>query len=234
MKRCPQCQNVYGDDIQFCLNDGAALVEETAPEMNYDDDDEATIIRHDPIIVDVGRAHEPVYQTPPTVASRPTIIVEKERHTGKYLLFLIVGLLLGGALVLTGLLIARNSNRNDNPANVKINNKNQAEKVTVSNQNSNANTTANLLQSNVNAVEASTVHEGKTSADDADFNGRVITLNAYVRAAPSKTAAEVTILPKDDRLKIGARANPNSPWYQVTCEHGITGWMHGDTIEFTD
>lgn len=235
MKRCPQCSSVYSDETQFCLNDGAVLVEEVAAETSFNDDEEATIIRHDPIIVDVGQANEPVYENVPIAPNRPTIIVEKERNTGKYLLFLIVGLILGGGLVLAGLFIARNYSQNENVANVSINNKNQPEKVAVSNQNINAATpNANFLQSNANTIEANTVHAEKSSADDADFNGRVITLNAYVRSAPSKTSAQISILPKDDRLKIGDRANPNSPWYKVTCEHGIFGWMHGDTIEFTE
>lgn len=28
MKKCPQCAQVYGDDLNFCLNDGATLVNE--------------------------------------------------------------------------------------------------------------------------------------------------------------------------------------------------------------
>ncbi len=235
MKRCPQCSTVYGDETQFCLNDGSVLVEETAPEHNFNDDEEETIIRHDPIIVDVGTANQPTEQFNYQPANRPTIIVEKQRNTGKYLLFLIVGLILGGGLVLAGLLIARTFNQNDNTANVKTNNKNQTEKVTISNQNANAPTpNANSLLSNINALESNKIHEEKTSAADDEFNGRVITLNAYVRSAPSKFAAQVSILPKDDRIKIGERENPNSPWYKVTCEHGISGWMHGDTIEFTE
>ena len=72
----------------------------------------------------------------------------------------------------------------------------------------------------------------KTFSNDK-FNGRVIMLNAYVRSAPSKSANKVDILPMDDRINIERRENANSPWYYVTCEHGTSGWMHGDTIEFT-
>lgn len=235
MKRCPQCDTIYSDETQFCLNDGAVLVDEIAV-----DDDEDTIIRHHPITVDIPAA-QTHYQTAP-VANQPTIIVEKQRNTGKYLLFLIAGLLLGGGLVLATLLVARVLNR-DETADVKTNNKNQSERIVVSNQSLNSQTNAventnsqintNLAPNNANALEANKVHEEKTVADDDEFNGRVITVNAYLRAAPSKTASEISILPKDDRLKIGERENPNSPWYRVTCEHGESGWMHGDTIEFT-
>jgi hypothetical protein len=37
----------------------------------------------------------------------------------------------------------------------------------------------------------------------------------------------------NDRIDIIRRENENSPWYQIECEHGTGGWMHGDTIEFT-
>ncbi len=235
MKRCPQCDTIYSDETQFCLHDGAVLIDEIAA-----DDDEETIIRHHSITVDIPAAPTN-YQTFP-IANQPTIIVEKQRNTGKYLLFLIVGLLLGSGLVLATLLVARSINQ-DETANVKTNNKNQTERVTVSNQplnsqmnaveNINSQINANLALNNSNTLESNKVHEEKTVAADEDFNGRVITLNAYLRAAPSKTASEISILPKDDRLKIGERENPNSPWYRVTCEHGESGWMHGDTIEFT-
>ena len=237
MKRCPQCSTVYTDETQYCLNDGTVLVEENLPLPSESEFEEETIIRHDPIVVDFGTANQPTeqfnYQPAPPV-NQPTIIVERPRNTGKYLLFLIVGLVLGGGLVLATILVTRNYNQNENAANVKTNAKNQPEKVSVSNKIGNSQTNVNLAQNNVNSIESNKIHDKRTLADDDEFNGRVITLNAYVRSAPSKTSSQTAILPKDDRLKIGDRENPNSPWYQVTCEHGVSGWMHGDTIEFTN
>ncbi|MDQ2747233.1 MAG: SH3 domain-containing protein [Acidobacteriota bacterium] len=229
MKRCLQCQTAYPDETQYCLKDGAVLAEEA---MSNDDYEEETIIRHEPIIVDFGAEQPPTEQFNYQAAPRPTIIVEKQRNAGKYLLFLIAGLLMGGGLVLVGIFIARNFNQNNNAANVKPN-ENQSVKISVSNQNANSQTNVSGASNNTNTFESNTIHDERTSADDNDFNGRVITLNAYVRAAPSKTASQIAILPKDDRLKIGMRESPNSPWYQVVCEHGTSGWMHGDTIEFT-
>lgn len=234
MKKCPQCNNVYTDETQYCLNDGAVLVEENFPLPTEIEPEEDTIIRHDPIIVDFARQNDvPTeafnYQTAPP--NQPTIIVERQRNTGKYLLFLIIGLLLGGGLVLATLWLTRNFNQADNAANLK--NKNQTEKVILSNKTSNSQTNANAAQNNANVIESNKLHDERTTADDSEFNGRVITLNAYVRSAPSKNASQITVLPKDDRITIGERENPNSPWYQVTCEHGTSGWMHGDTIEFT-
>ncbi len=51
--------------------------------------------------------------------------------------------------------------------------------------------------------------------------------------ATDGTPDEIDVLPVDDRITIERRENEKSPWYYVTCEHGASGWMHGNTIEFT-
>ena len=78
------------------------------------------------------------------------------------------------------------------------------------------------------------IQKRDASKSDEDFNGRVIVENANVRSAPSASASQVDILPDGDRITIERRENATSPWYYVTCEHGISGWMHGNTIEFTN
>ena len=83
-------------------------------------------------------------------------------------------------------------------------------------------------------VVSNVIHQTPTDADDSDFNGRVIAENAFVRASPSKTAAQTDVLPVNDRLHIERRESDNSPWFYVTCEHGTSGWMHGNTIEYTE
>ncbi len=75
--------------------------------------------------------------------------------------------------------------------------------------------------------------ETRTSADDEKFNGRVIAVNAYLRASPNRSSDETDVLPIDDRINIERRETEKSSWYLVTCEHGANGWMHGNTIEFT-
>jgi len=80
---------------------------------------------------------------------------------------------------------------------------------------------------------ASLKHAQPTAADAEEFNGRVIARNAYVRASPSKSAAQIDVLPLNDRINIERREDESSPWFYVSCEHGTKGWMHGDTIEFT-
>ena len=225
MKKCPQCSSVYGDDVQFCLNDGTPLVEEnfTLPSAGSDFEAE-TIIRHDPIVVNIpGENYPPpnVYQTPPV----ETVIIEKPVRRRNPLVFLLFGLLLGGGLVLATLFAARSFLLKDNANTVKIN---QPAEI-------NANQTVKVspTETPLNISEMSKKHETRTSADDEEFNGRVIAVNAYVRASPSRSSDEIDVLPIDDRINIEKRENENSPWYYVTCEHGTSGWMHGNTIEFT-
>ena len=84
MKRCPQCNNVYEDDVQFCLNDGAGLVKQTfALPSDADEFEAETVIRHDPIIVDLSPEEVPteavVYRNPPV----ETVIIEKPAQRTK-------------------------------------------------------------------------------------------------------------------------------------------------------
>lgn len=229
MKKCPQCQNLFPDETQFCLNDGQALISEVFPlpsEISSGDEEE-TIIRHEPIVVDLSAINAP-NQTPPA-GEKVTIIrpVEAKSNFGKYLAFLIIGLLLGGALVLATLLLARNFYQSDD----------SNRKATVSNANA-AQTSNNAAPKNTdspvnNRTPTNPEHQKKTAESDDEFNGRVISLNAFVRSSPDRNSAQVDVLPVDDRLTITSRENPNSPWFFVVCEHGTSGWMHGNTIKYT-
>ncbi|HEX8370424.1 MAG TPA: SH3 domain-containing protein [Pyrinomonadaceae bacterium] len=233
MKRCPQCNNLYPDETQYCLNDGQLLISERLPlpsELSVDDE-EVTVIRHEPIVVDLSAAaaNEPKtetlpYQNPPPVEKIP---VRTKSNFGKYLVFLITGLLLGGGLVLATLFLSRSFYQNNAAANTK----------TTANVNANR-TVGNIEPKPTDSpadkqLTAKPEHQERTDVGDDEFNGRVITLNAYVRSSPSRTSPELDILPIDDRLTITTRDNPNSPWFHVVCEHGTSGWMHGNTIEYT-
>jgi hypothetical protein len=231
MKRCPQCNNLFPDETQYCLNDGQVLISEVLPlpsELSVDDE-EITIIRHEPIVVDLSAANAPVteipaYQVQPPIERVPVTV---KSNFGKYFGFLIIGLLLGGGLVLATLFITGNFYRNNDAGNAG----------TASNLNSNQ-TRGNSEPKNADSpaskqVTAKPEHLEKTGVGDDEFNGRVITLNAYVRSSPSRASPELDILPIDDRLTITSRDNPNSPWFHVVCEHGASGWMHGNTIEYT-
>jgi hypothetical protein len=228
MKRCPQCNSVFDDSLDYCTNDGTPLVAETfvlpSEASPLDAAEEVTVVHHEPIKIEIRHqktAEAPAeqfnYQTPAAETVIP-IVVEKPRGTGKHLLFLAIGLVLGGGLVLAGILFSIYLSQKDSPP--------AASNTTVQTATPNRTPTTT-------PVTASAKHEKRTDAPDDDFNGRVIRLNAYVRSSPSRGAGEVDVLPVDDRLDIEERENDDSPWYRVTCEHGTTGWMHGNTIEYT-
>ena len=220
MKRCPQCNSVYGDENLYCLNDGTDLVEETFVLPSEANDFEAeTIIRNNPVVVDLSdRKTEPiVYQNPPV----ETIVVKQPAKSRNAAIFLVVGLLLGGGLVLATLLLARTFYQTGDNKTVKVN------KV------SNKAETNSPTPTPLDIDKLAQKHETRTSANDEDFNGRVIALNVFVRASASRNSDEIDVLPIDDRLNIEKREDESSPWFHVTCEHGTSGWMHGNTIEFT-
>ncbi len=228
MKRCPQCNSVFDDSLDYCTNDGTNLIKETfvlPSEASRIDAEEATVIRQEPITIDIPNNSAPApteqfnYRIPPTETVIP-VVVEKPRNTGKYLLFLVLGLVLGGLSVLAAVLFSIYLFQDDPPPSVS--------------QNSSINSAQSPKPTpTATPVTASAKHEKRTDKPDEDFNGRVITLNAYIRSSPDRSAKEIDVLPVDDRLEIEERESEVSPWFRVTCEHGTSGWMHGNTIEYT-
>ena len=225
MKKCPQCNTVYANETIYCLNDGKPLIEENfslpSTAMNLEEEQE-TVIRREPIIIDFAQStspNEPItYQIPPNAEN---IILnpppQKSSNIGKYAMFLIIGLLIGGGLVF-GAIFLSNGLFQNRPAN--------ANRVVVA--------AANTKQVKIPDSNSASRHlEANKIVDENEMNGRVIATNAYLRSAAGKDSAIIDTLPLDDRLKIGERENENSPWYQVSCEHGASGWMHGNMIEFT-
>jgi len=229
MKRCPQCNSVFDDTQIYCTNDGTVLIEETfvLPSENSPlDAEEETVIRHAPVTIEIPNENAPAptaqfnYQIPPSENVVP-VVIEKRRNTGKYLLFLVIGLVLGGGLFLATVVFAMFLFQNQTSQTADRNNRNSPLN------------SAQKGKETPTPLTASAKHAPRTAEADDEFNGRVITLNAYVRSSPSRNAKEIDILPVDDRLHIEERENENSPWYRVTCEHGTSGWMHGNTIEYT-
>jgi hypothetical protein len=243
MKKCPQCNSVYGDEVLYCLNDGTALVEESFTMPSESDSDEPeTMIRSEPIIIDLAGNEMPQQAPPsttyPVVPAENIVFVPAANPaatTRNYALFLILGLLIGGGLVLATLLLSKNLFQSENTNAVKANAaNNQANKQTVKVEKPMPSPTIQNKNENVSVEPVANKHaEPNDSFREENANGRVIATNARVRLVPDKDAPVVDTLPIDDRIEILRRENSNSPWYQVECEHGTSGWMHGDTIEFT-
>lgn len=72
-------------------------------------------------------------------------------------------------------------------------------------------------------------NERNKTRKDSEFNGFVLSENANIRSAPN--SAVLDALPQNDRLDIQER---DGTWYRVICEHGVSGWMHGNMIRFDD
>lgn len=208
MKTCPKCNSAFTPDNIYCLNDGTTLVtEDFVLPSSFTSEEEETVVRSVPIVVDN-------YTPPPPAAPIPVQNLTPSaprRSFLKYLVFLIVGLILGVALVLGALaLIADRLGDKSVNVNSPVNSKPTATAPVVNERH---------------------LARNKTRDDD-EFNGLVDTENANVRAAPNSGVQDV--MPKNDRINIIEREDPTSPWYRVMCEHGVTGWMHGNTIKFSD
>ncbi|MDQ3321146.1 MAG: hypothetical protein M3525_01620, partial [Acidobacteriota bacterium] len=127
MKRCPQCNTVFGDELVYCPNDGAALLKESFSLPSESDFENETIIRREPIFVDLSNenhapnVNSPAQQYAPPVEDVIVRVSPAKNNAGKYALFLLVGLLLGGGLVLATLLLTRNSAPDDANNNLETN-----------------------------------------------------------------------------------------------------------------
>ncbi len=206
MKRCPQCNRVFEDNLAFCTDDGATLVEETfvlPSESSPTEEEEETVIHHEPIKIEIPDA-SPTTEQPfqPQPEKVIPVIVERPGNTGKYFLVLIIGLFLGGALVLGLLVLIYSQLRNP--------------------------TNSNQPVENIQLSSGKHAERNKTRKD-SEFNGFVLSESANIRSAPNGTVLDS--LPNNDRLSIEER---DGTWYRVICEHGVSGWMHGNTIRFND
>jgi len=236
MKKCPQCQSFYDEDHSFCLNDGTPLISPQAETVQYNLP--PTIQQNNPaFVVDLlPKQPEVPTQITPIPPVNQTQIPKK---TSGFAVPLLIGLLLGGALVIATFFVMKSLDEKETASVVNSNNSNSGKNENTANTSNENTANSEKKESSTNKSEnlantANIVSNTETNTKkDRKYNGRVIMLNAYMRSAPDAYADEVDILPLDDRIVIGKRQSPNSPWYRVTCEHGSTGWMHGNTIEFT-
>ena len=229
MKKCPQCNSVFPDELVYCTHDGTPLVSDNLPLPSAEnaDAEPETVIRAEPFVVAV--APEKISPAPVVYHSAaPPIIVEKAQSSRNYLVFLMIGLLLGGGLVLLTLVLSRSYSAN----NQLENSNGKRRTINVETGQSNVRDAAKTTVKNGDSF--SEKHAGKTNADEDKFNGRVIVANANLRSAPDLAGTAIDALPLGDRINIERRENDNSPWFHVTCEHGASGWMHGNMIEYTE
>ena len=253
MKQCLKCNQVFDENYSYCLSDGEPLIEQPPQ------DSVPTLVNHSPpIFVEVKPNNQPAEWNTPTIQSQipfipvvPQAPFENKDHRKTYVALLLTGILFGGGLVLLTVFLMNKTKPNPTetaslaPANKNPNensNPTQANSAVSSNTNANPENT----NTNVNTAENKKDNDNKqpdknSSTENPDskkrekrkgYNGRVVMLNALVRIAPSMDAMPLGYLDYDSPIKIGKKAAPNSPWYRVTTPSGISGWMHGNTIEF--
>ncbi len=127
MKKCPQFNSGFGVESVYFSDNGEVLIEENLSLTSEYEEVEADIIIHrDPIVVDFGETTSPtegfenIQNIPPT----QPIIFEQKRVSRNYAIFLILGLLLGGVLVLATHFAAKCIYRPNKPE-ITVKNKNQ-------------------------------------------------------------------------------------------------------------
>lgn len=101
MKKCPQCSQVYGDDTNFCLSDGATLISDsyqTSPNAEM-----PTVISNSPFV-------PPVSQTSANTGGNAALM---------YLLIGFLALIIGGGIVGTAVyFLTKSDEKNNSNANV--------------------------------------------------------------------------------------------------------------------
>ena len=218
MKICLKCRKIFEADMQFCTEDGNFLVNRDYCAANTEK-----------IYINTGL----------TELSEPTIVVsssnylpavtrksKRNLHIG-LLSLLAVTILLSGGFVWAGINIVAASRAAEKAANSNNTSVETPKLKRDANQKIESNGKASDEAGN---SDLKTPEANKSAA--TKFNGRVIMLNAVVRAAPTMEAETVEVLPLDAPVIIGSRASANSPWFRVETASGAKGWMHGNTIEF--
>jgi hypothetical protein len=207
MKRCPQCNSVFDDRQDFCANDGSALIDEhfvLPSEASANDTEEETVVRHEPIRIEIPNTVLPAEAPENQLPPTPQVIPVIIEKKRNPVSYFLV-LMIGS--ILGGVLVLG-----------------ILAFLLFQNRNSNPERPVENVQ-----LPASKHAERNPTRNDAEFNGFVLSEAANIRSSPG--SAVLDSLPKNDRLEILERDNA---WYRVVCEHGIAGWMHGNTIRFND
>ncbi len=250
MKKCPQCNNSYGDENLFCLNDGTPLTAELRPTMAFNHHLPET--KDLSFVVDLAQNEETPTQVVPLLPIiNPPQPTQKTSGAKNYLIALLLGLLIGGGLVLATIFLMKdfgetkndvavmpntNHNQNKNLSENKKSEELKKDSTVVSNTNeinsvkpaANADITNKPADDNANKLKREEAEKKKRLRN---FNGRTTALNVNLRLAPTDLSESLDVLPNDEPIKVGKPANINSPWYRVVTISGKKGWIHGDWIK---
>lgn len=254
MKRCPRCNQTFDDATDFCVDDGALL----EPVSTGEKSPSRIVVSLEEQQLSGETPTQHTHTSIPQQASNPQTTPNNSNLLYAVIGGLVAVILIGGAyLFLFWPREKENEKARIEPSNISTNS-NQAN---ISNNGNNATggerdhtaTNSGVDPMNANVSRQSTISEKKNTKKDGETpqsdqkaiplakgynawckscNGRVIMMNAIVRSSPSVDAPGISVISFNEPIKIGRSAGGNSPWFRVTTTSGMTGWMHGNTIEF--
>ena len=250
MKKCPQCNNSYGDENLFCLDDGTPLTAELQPTVAFNHHLQNT--KGQSFVVNIGQNEEtPTQVVPLPPINNPSQPTQNTSGAKNYLIVLLLGLLIGGGLVLATIFLMKgfgetkndvavipNANRNQNKNSSENKKSEDLNKVSTAFSNANETNSAKPAANDDITNKTNDDTEDKIKREEAEkkkrlrnFNGRTIALNVNLRFAPTDLSESIDVLPNDEPIKVGKPATIKSPWYRVVTISGKKGWIHGDWIK---
>jgi hypothetical protein len=238
MKKCLQCEQVYGDETNFCLSDGATLVSVSGSFTSHDETPTVYSGSPAPTVYSGSQFVPPVSYSPP-----------ESKKNNVPLIVAVVGflLLLGGAAI-AGLVIysvSKSTGKNENVANVS-NSADKSNKNAVAEQKSgNDNLAQNLkeqqdklekdkqkLEDERKALEAKKKEAAQTPKPADSRTATVIDPPTNIRLSPNGTI--LCVVRQRTTVNILGSTNVsdnNGTWY-YTDACGRTGVIHSSQIRF--
>ncbi len=228
MKKCPQCEQVYGDETNFCLSDGATLVSASNSSTS-----------ETPTVYSGSQFFPPVASAPPEPKKGNTIIIAAIAG----LLILLLG---GGVIALVIYGLSKSSSvKNENVANVSNSNDKSNKNAVAEQKSGNDNAAQNLKQQQDKlekekqklADERKVLEAKKKEAEQISppADARTATITdppTNIRLSPNGTI--LCVVKQRTIVNITGTTNVsdnNGTWY-YTDACGKQGMIHSSQIKF--
>lgn len=263
MKRCSICQRVYSENVQFCLTDNNPLTSES-PFSGLDSEPETVVGGRQIVVdlSQPNQSYTPnqsSYQgfnpnyNEKFVPPRRLSSAGGASNSNNTLLYAVFGgvILFGILAIGLGAVILYFSYKPSRPTELTLTNlaNAEAEKNPKKTKDDNRNTKETNKNDDEDTATPTpkpkpkpTATPNKTESNNDDnnardktkkgsYNARVKAKQAMMRTGPSISSKEIGTIDYGEKLRI---IRKSGQWYQIICEHGVTGWMHEKNIETTD
>lgn len=224
MKRCPACNRTYTDPaLNFCLEDGTPLINESAPGADPNATVKYTIRDTNPPATEIfpslpSAATPPPPAPPPPQWSPPPSLAPRKKSNA---LWWIVGGVLVAGVIGVGLIImiialasmgSNANNRNASNANSRISNRNANTNVNVSNSNlRNMNSDANLPASVADDFSEAKWGAGNYSYGDIWYDNNEYHMRAKEKSYLVMYAPDETYNTDNANVTVNVRSVDGSP-----------------------